>query len=189
MKKKGGPSLLVITQAPQIKFWGPRVLQTFDGKLLRTYYCRDSHSHFPKYTSIEYATKFFQSELVECRPAHIGDVFNIHIHANGAPGVKLWKISTHRGRRIAWHLGFKSDKLWANSYQEALDFLHSDQEPYLKANGIEDQFLCIIKGLTNERAKIWISDDISNKSLDMLINFYGEYWSSEYPISFYLSIE
>ena len=189
MKKKGGQNLLVITQVPQVSFWGSRVLQTFDGKFLRTYYCKDKHSRFPRFTSVDYATKFLQSELVDCRRAHIGDVFHMHIHNNGAPGIKLWKISTHRGRRIAWHLGFKSDETWADSYEEAEKFLDNLDHPELvRAIKTKDKYILILNGLDYSPMKVWISPNISKEYLSFLLDCYGQYWSSDYPRNFYLSI-
>ena len=87
MKKKGGRKRLVITQAPQINLWGEQVLQLFDGKQLKTYHCNTPGSRFSKHITIEYINRFMQGELIDSRPAKIGDTFNIYLHANKAPGI------------------------------------------------------------------------------------------------------
>lgn len=148
---------------------------TFDGTNLRT---------------------FLNKKEIDCQKAKIGECFLVKDLEKGKkPKVTKQKLPKTRGKKIAWSLWFDKEKKQAESladYEKKLpDVLeNAGSELVLFSDKNADYAFTVGKNYTKsilgrpEPLLCWVSDTISSKKLDKLINSISQYQHIECPIEF-----
>lgn len=134
---------------------------------------------------------YLNNALCGIHAAKPGDVFQVFsIGQNTPPKVDKVRQPSDRGERIAWALGFQERNARASSYQEFLDTYQKVMEAYPSEKYFIEELpkvyaFVLAKKLSNPRkpnkpAKkkpllAWVSDNISDEDLDMLISAITQY--------------